>query len=87
MIYTPEFTVEPDNSPYPRPAQTFQNWKDLISAYEDFCADCDRWGQTPAGVFVYYGEPTGNEAKYGYPDYPERYMERAEGGRIRVVRT
>jgi len=77
-IYAPEFSVLPDTCPYPRPAISFNSVMELMDDYGNFCYECDRWGQNPAPVQVYIGEPSGEEAKYGYPDYPDYVIERED---------
>ena len=76
QIYCPEFSVMPDNSPYPRPAVSYTDLQELLDDYEQFCRDCDRWGQEPAPVWVFAGIPSGDESSYGYPDYPDWIVER-----------
>ena len=70
--------------PVPRPAKEFETLEDIQDAYETFCQECDRWGQTPAPVFVYIGKPSGKESRYGYPDYPEHLITRDDNGVITI---
>ena len=83
MYYTEDFGCEP-RLPVPHKAQEFRTLEDIKTAYEDFCADCDRWGQTPAPAFIYIGKPSGKESQYGYPDYPEHLITRDDSGIITI---
>lgn len=72
-VYGPQFSVA---SPcqYPLKAQAFDSLIEAKSAYEYFLEECDRYGQTPADAFLYVGVPHGDEADFGYPDYPDYLM-------------
>jgi hypothetical protein len=66
--YTDSFRENGDNFPYPGKAHTFDSLGAVMSAYEEFAITCDNFGCEPAPLWVYIGEPDGDEEKYGYPD-------------------
>jgi len=74
-IYTPSFTEEPNNSPYPSKAH---NWATMEDLY------CDNFGSRPAPLWIFRGECAGDEEKYGYPDYPDHIMRVGPRGGIIV---
>ncbi len=83
-IYTPSFTEEPNNSPYPSKAHNWATMEDLYSAYAEFVQTCDNFGSRPAPLWIFRGECAGDEEKYGYPDYPDHIMRVGPRGGIIV---
>ncbi len=83
--YSQGFRVKEDRNPHPTKAHTFQTLEECRSKYEDFVSDCINMSAgTPAPLWVYLGEPEGDEEKYGYPDYPD-YFVRLHTERHKVV--
>ena len=68
-VFCPEFSVKPVNSAIIPQGKNYENLCGLVDDYERFCTDCERWGQTPAEVFVYYGEC--DKEAIGMPNYPD----------------
>ena len=73
-IYSPSFTEEPNNSPYPSKAHNWDSMRHVYMAYYDFVQTCENFGSVPAPLWIFNGECAGDEEKYGYPDFPDRIM-------------
>lgn len=82
-VVVPVFEVVPINSAIIPNIEGYKNVKDVVEEYEDFCQDCDRWGQVPVEVFVYYDEEGEYEEYCNLPDYPDLVIKR-EGNEIIV---
>lgn len=73
--YAHAFRYEGDNNPHPSKAYTYESIADALSAYRDFVQESENFGTgTPSPMWLYFGEPDGDEEKYGYPDFPDRYI-------------
>lgn len=73
--YSQGFRIEGDNNPHPSKAHVFESIKQCKEQYEEFVSDCFKYDYgTPAPLWVYLGDPDGDEEKYGYPDFPDYYV-------------
>jgi len=87
-VYAQDFSVYP-MSPWPNNPLAFESMKQAAIAYEQFCEECDRYGQQPIDAWLFIGSPeplAPGEAWYSYPDYPDYVMtaKRLHGGWYRV---
>ena len=71
---------------HPTKANTWHTLEEIKIQYEEFCADCEKYGQEPLPHFVYVGQPDGDEEKYGYPDYPDYIISQGPRGGISIRR-
>ena len=78
---------EGDNNPHPSKAYTYSSVAEAICKYGDFVQESENFGTgKPAPLRLYFGEPDGDEEKYGYFDFPDRYIRVGPRGGIIVER-
>lgn len=83
-VYTPSFTEEPNNMPYPSKAHNWASIEELYGAYAEFVQTCDNFGSSPAPLWIFRGVCEGNEEQHGYPNYPDNIMRVGPRGGIIV---
>ena len=81
-----EFEVYPNTSVHPQPARQWRTLKEVQESYKEFCVECDKWGQEPLDLWIYAGTLFGDEATYGYPDYPDYILSHGPRGGIHISR-
>jgi len=81
-VYCDGFSTTWDRKTYPTIAIAYNSLKEIKEDYESFVEDCKRFGEHPADIFVYVGTPSGDEDKYGYPDYPDYILKVGKRGGI-----
>jgi len=79
--YSQEFQTYPCG-PYPTKARTWDSLEEIQSEYDEFCDDCENQGQIALPLWVYVGEPAGDEERYGYPDYPDYVVDNERSERF-----
>ena len=71
-------------SVHPTKANVWATLKKVKAEYEEFCMECANNDQSPVPHWVYMGRPSGNEERYGYPDYPDYIITQGPKGGITV---
>ena len=85
--FSESFRYEGDNNPHPSKAHTYNSVSEAISKYGDFVQESDNFGfGKPAPLWLYFGTPDGDEEKYGYRDWPDRYIRVGPRGGIIIER-
>jgi len=73
--YSENFRYEGDNNPYPSKAQTYSSIEEAVSKYKDFVQESENFSSgKPAPLWLYFGEPDGDEEQYGYPDWYDKLI-------------
>jgi len=73
--YGPDFATSPNTCPYPTEANTWNSIEDCIKSYHEFLIECDKFDYVPESLFIYLGEPDGDEVHFGYPYFPDFVIE------------
>ena len=83
--YSEQYRYEGDINPHPSKAHTYTSISEAISKYTDFVQESENFGfGKPAPLWLYFGEPNGDEEKYGYPDMYDKIIRVGPRGAVVV---
>ena len=72
---------------YPGKAHTYKSIAEAVSKYTEFVQDCKNFGTgEPLPLYLFWGEPNGDEEKSGYFEFPDRFIRVGPRGGIIVER-
>lgn len=64
----------------------FSTISEARNKYAEFVAECKKYGQIPAPMYIFFGDPDVEEidGMFFYPDYPDRIIEAGPKGGVYV---